>query len=75
MTKAHNIKLLGLNTLENQETMYGNHALFDINAQNNTIAIPGRAEAKNNTTAISCCAKPNQVDIECKLKELLKFEY
>ena len=43
--------------------------------QNNTVAIIGYAKAQNNITATPNCAKPNWVDIEHKLKELLKFEY
>ena len=75
MTNAHNIELSRPNALENQETVHGNHAQLDINAQNNTVATPGRAEAQDNTTATPSCAEPNWADIEHELKESLKFEY
>ena len=75
MTNAHNIELFRPNVLENQETAHGNHVLLDINAQNNIAATPGRAEAQNNITAIPSCEEPNRANIECELKESLKFEY
>lgn len=69
------MKLSKSNALENQETVYGNYILLDINIQNNITTIPGHIEVQNNITAILGCAKSNLVDINYKLKESLKFVY
>lgn len=37
--------------------------------------IPSCTKAQNNIIAISSCIKLNWVDIECNIKESLKFKY
>ena len=69
------MELSGSNALKNPETANDNHALLDINAQNNIALTPGCAEVQNNTTRTASCAKLNWANIERKLKESLKFEY
>lgn len=48
--------------------------LIRYNVQNNSVATSGWADVQNNTAITQSCKKPNWADIECKLKESLKFK-
>lgn len=59
MTNAHNIELSRPNALKNQEIVYSNYALLDIDVQNNIATTLGWAKMQNNITAILSLIKPN----------------